>query len=232
MRVLFSCAILLLSLSFVNCDSDKKDDPQPQAPFNYLALGDSYTIGQSVDSVDRYPAVLVEQLRVEGLEFDSLKFIAKTGWSTDELDAAIDLENPASDYDLVSLLIGVNNQYRGYPIEDYELEFEQLLDRAISFARGDASKVFVVSIPDYAFTPFGQTRPNPENISLELDNYNQINKTISESKGILYFNITPISRLGLEQTDLVATDNLHPSGEQYRRWADLMVEEVKNLLEK
>lgn len=227
MRVLFSCAILLLSFSLFNCDSDKKDSSQVQPPFNYLALGDSYTIGQSVDSVDRYPSVLVEHLRAEGLEFESLTYIAKTGWTTDELNAAIDLEDPSTDYDLVSLLIGVNNQYRGYPIEDYELEFEQLLDRAISFAGGDASRVFVVSIPDYAFTPFGQTRPDPENISTELDDYNQINKTISEAKGVLYFNITPISRLGLEQTELVATDNLHPSGEQYRSWADLMVDEVK-----
>ena len=122
-----------------------------------------------------------------------------------------------------SLLIGVNNQYRGRSLEDYAPEFEDLLQQAIRFANGDTTNVFVVSIPDYAYTPFGQGK---EWISKRIDDYNATNRAITQKYNIAYFDITLISREGLDQPDLVATDKLHPSGEQYRRWVDLIVEEI------
>lgn len=228
--------ILLCTFSLFNC---AKDDT-PTSPSNpsmineppikeekglkYLALGDSYTIGQSVPFDDRYPIQLETRLENDSINIDSTIIIAKTGWTTTNLKNAIISENLTDTFDLVSLLIGVNNQYQGKPIEDYEIEFAELLQTAINFAGGQIENVFVVSIPDYAFTPFGNGNTT---ISQEIDDFNLVNKTITDSVGVSYFNITPISREGLEKPELVAPDNLHPSGEQYSRWVDLFYDEVK-----
>jgi lysophospholipase L1-like esterase len=194
----------------------------------YLALGDSYTIGERVTTNERYPEQLVEALTKDGFKFQSLRTIARTGWTTDELANAIaDAKINDSTFTMVSLLIGVNNQYRGRTAETYAPQFEDLLLKAINFAGGKKEKVFVVSIPDYAFTSFGNGNTQ---ISSGIDAFNKVNKEITDKYGVTYFNITPISREGLSDKELVATDGLHPSGKQYKRWVDLMLTDVKKLL--
>jgi lysophospholipase L1-like esterase len=193
-------------------------------PVRFLALGDSYTIGESVPPAERWPVQLADSLSKRGFSVEVTDIIATTGWTTTNLLNAIDAQDPAANnYNLVSLLIGVNNQYQGIDFNTYEPQFRQLLDSAIVYAGGDTSGVFVVSIPDYAYTPFGQNSGNADQISAELDTYNAMNKSIAEEYGITYFNITPISREGLDDPELVANDNLHPSGKQYTRWVELML---------
>jgi lysophospholipase L1-like esterase len=197
---------------------------------NFLALGDSYTIGQSVPEGERWPNQLANALNMS--EYDvtvySPTIIARTGWTTQDLKSAIAAENPPNTYNLVSLLIGVNNQYRGYPIEEYPSEFESLLQIAIDKAGGNSDNVIVLSIPDYGYTPFGESYQ--EVISEDIDEYNAINKELSEQYGIKYYDITPISRLGLQIPSLVASDNLHPSAEQYSQWVDLIMDDVERLI--
>lgn len=193
----------------------------------YLALGDSYTIGQSVAYELNYPNQLYEQLIADDIAIEEPTIIARTGWTTGELAAAIKQTNPDSNYCLVSLAIGVNNQFRGMDQAEYAVDFEELLTQAIAFAGGDNKRVFVLSIPDYGFTPFGQSR-NPEKISRELDEFNAINKMISEKNSVKYFDITPTSREGLDRPELVASDGLHPSAKQYKEWIDLIYQEIKN----
>lgn len=197
-------------------------------PINYLALGDSYTIGTSVSSTQNYPNQLQTRLSADGVEINPAKIIARVGWSTGNLQSAINQAQLTPDYDLVSLLIGVNNQFRGRSTVEYRREFESLLQQAIELAKGKKENVFVLSIPDYAFTPFGQ-RSNATLISQEIDEFNAINKSITEQYEVLYFDITPISRKGNEDTILVAPDGLHPSGEQYRRWVETIYSEVKKI---
>jgi len=179
-----------------------------------LALGDSYTIGESVSESSRWPVQLADSLNNRGLSIKNPVIIARTGWRTDELKKAIEDKKPEKNYDLVGMLIGVNNQYQGKSPESYRPEFEELLDLAIAHADGDKSRVFVVSIPDYGYTPFG--KKNQEKISKELDTYNKINKTLTEARGINYYYITDISRK--YDDALVAEDGLHPSGKQYALW--------------
>lgn len=186
----------------------------------FLALGDSYTIGESVAESERWPNQLAAKLKIP-----QPKIIATTGWRTDNLKDAIDAASLKPEYDLVSLLIGVNNQYQGKPIEVYEREFEELLQTAIKLAKGKKKNVFVVSIPDYGFTPFGKAKQ--EKISEELDQYNAINKHIAAKYGVKYFNITEISRKGFEDAELVATDGLHPSGKMYGQWVELIYTGLK-----
>lgn len=193
-----------------------------------LSLGDSYTIGQSVATNQRWPVQLADSLVKVGCTTDTIRIIATTGWRTDDLLNAISGQHlQQQNYNLVSLLIGVNNQFQGKPFAQYATEFNALLDSAIRYAGGDKSHVFVVSIPDYAYTPFGQTSPNPSQISTELNHYNQYNKQVADSLGITYFDITPISRHGLDSTGYVASDGLHPSGKQYQKWVELMMMNMK-----
>lgn len=192
----------------------------------YLALGDSYTIGESVDPSERWPVLLGDKLTGAGYAVDTVQIIATTGWTTGELKSGIAAAEVADKYDLVSLLIGVNNQYRGegrgFTLEGYKVEFEELLQQAISFAGDNKERVFVVSIPDYGATPFGQSG-NPEKIAEELDAYNSSAKTICEQYGVVFFDITPISREAAEDPELVASDQLHPSGKMYKRWVDEVI---------
>lgn len=195
-------------------------------PVRFLALGDSYTIGQNVPVNQRWPVQFRDSMAARGYQFDTLSIIATTGWTTTNLLNAIDNQNlDQKNYNLVSVLIGVNNQYQGQNISFYDDHFSALLDSAIRYANGDTHRVFVVSIPDYAYTPFGQAggTQNAQNISTEIDQYNHINDSISSVYGIKYFNITPISRQGLIDPNLVANDGLHPSGEQYSLWVELMM---------
>lgn len=193
-------------------------------PVRFLALGDSYTIGQAVAENDRWPNQLVKKLIGFGFEVEELRIIARTGWRTDNLLDAIEKEKPDSSYNLVSLLIGVNNQYQGVDFNVYPVEFRKLLNQAITFCGGNKSGVFVLSIPDYGYTPYGEA--NQETISAELDKYNFINKSITKEMGVAYFDITPISRQVEEKPYYIASDKLHPSGEMYSKWVELIVENI------
>ncbi|WP_258097618.1 SGNH/GDSL hydrolase family protein [Marinoscillum pacificum] len=234
---------LLLSLGLFSCenepvrtiqqnedtrDSNINQDQNEMDTLTYLALGDSYTIGESVDVSERWPVQLVMQLKDLEIPMSDPQIIATTGWTTDELLKGIEAADTKESYDLVSLLIGVNNQYRGYPIEQQKEEFEVLLKKAIQFANMDTARVFVVSIPDWGVTPFAEGR-DQEKIATEIDAYNQVNQTICENYGVKYFDITPISRKAAQDESLVALDGLHPSGKMYTEWVELIfpwVEEI------
>ncbi|MFA9214247.1 MAG: SGNH/GDSL hydrolase family protein [Candidatus Methylacidiphilales bacterium] len=191
---------------------------------NYLALGDSYTIGQGVAFEENFPNQLAKALANDTILFNEVKIIATTGWTTTNLIDAINNQNSDKKHNLVSLLIGVNNQYQNKPIELYKTEFKTLLNKAIALSNFDTSNIFVVSIPDYGFTPFGCS--NQKTISDEISNYNRINKEITDSFNISYINITPISQMGLTKPELVAADGLHPSGAMYKLWVELMSNEI------
>jgi lysophospholipase L1-like esterase len=187
----------------------------------FLALGDSYTIGESVPANLRWPMQLTDSLNQHGIDCSQPKIVATTGWRTDDLKKAITKAKLKPKYNLVSLLIGVNNYFQGRSPEQYRSEFEELLRQAIKLAGGDHSRVFVLSIPDYGYTPFG--KDNQEKISAGVDAFNAVNKSISEKLGVKYYFITDISRRGLMEPDLVASDGLHPSGKMYAEWVKLIV---------
>ncbi len=191
-------------------------------PVRFLALGDSYTIGERVDENQRWPVQLINRLKDEyGIQDAEVDIIAQTGWTTGNLKTGISRQlDEEKQYNLASLLIGVNNQYQGLDFNVYAPDFRELLEVAIEAVGGDKSKVFVVSIPDYAYTP---SFANSERVSTEIDAYNAVNESIAKEYGVVYFNITPLSRQGLENPDLVAVDQLHPSGLQYKEWVDLMI---------
>ncbi|MFT7436143.1 MAG: acyl-CoA thioesterase-1 [Psychromonas sp.] len=222
--------IVLPFLLAVGC-SKRTVKSESQNNLTYLALGDSYTIGESVSKNKRWPNQLQKTLSAEGLGIEMPRIIAKTGWTTNELNEGINNNLPNGNYDLVSLLIGVNNQFRGLSIEEFKMEFEALLERSIGFAGNDKSKVFVVSIPDYGVTPFGQTQ-NSEKIGKEIDAYNAAKKIICDAKGISFFDITPISRQAIYDKDLVASDGLHPSGKMYGQWVALIGDDILKKLVK
>jgi acyl-CoA thioesterase-1 len=191
---------------------------ESQKQINYLALGDSYTIGQSVCTTCRFPEQLKASLQTAYPNNSFLlQVIAKTGWTTTNLLTEINLVNPSTNFDLVTLLIGVNNQYQNKPFSLYETEFPQLLAKAITCAKGDKSNVIVVSIPDYAYTPFGQ---GAVNISTGIDQYNAFAQNYCTENGIVFINITDITRLGLAQPELVASDGLHPSALAYSKFIE------------
>lgn len=183
----------------------------------YLALGDSYTIGESVAEAERFPNQLAGMLANEGATVD-VKIIARTGWTTDELWEGIQKETLSPPYDMVSLLIGVNNQYRGRDIEDYREGFVFLLDKAIEFAGGDPKRVIVFSIPDWGVTPFAAGRDAAQ-IASEIDAFNQVNFEETQNAGAHYVDVTPVSRQAKDDPTLIAADGLHPSGKMYAEWA-------------
>lgn len=194
----------------------------------YLALGDSYTIGEAVEVKDRYPVQLAELLGKEGVEIDDPKIIATTGWTTDELMEGIEKAGIEDTFDIVTLLIGVNNQYRKRSTEAYRSNFKRLLRIAKRFARGNKKRVFVLSIPDWGVTPFG--KENLATITPEIDKFNTVNKEESLRFGVHYIDITPTSYGALEDLSLVASDNLHFSGKLYGQWANTALPIVRNEL--
>lgn len=186
----------------------------------YLALGDSYTIGEGVPIHESFPYQLVQRLRARGLAVCAPEIVAKTGWTTDELKAGIGKTRFLDRrYDIVTLLIGVNNQYRGRSAEVYAGEFEGLLNEAVARAGGDRSRVFVLSIPDWGATPFAEGRDR-NRIAGEIDVFNAVNRRISEARGVSYIDITPGTRMASADPSILAADKLHPSGREYGRWAD------------
>lgn len=190
----------------------------------YLALGDSYTIGESVPQEHSFPYILQKEMRERNINIVTPIVIAKTGWTTDELDAAIDIALPTNNFDLVTLLIGVNNQYRKLSEQAYRLEFGALLRRAIYFANDQAKHVIVISIPDWGVTPFAKTADRDAiTIGLEIDTFNAINREVAAEMETHYLDITPISRLAAQDNTLLAEDGLHPSGKMYAEWVNLML---------
>ncbi|PWT96492.1 MAG: lysophospholipase [Bacteroidetes bacterium] len=199
---------------------------------HYLALGDSYTIGESVFEKDRFPEQTVGFLRKSGIQIDHPRIIAKTGWTTDELAAAIESANIQDRFDIVSLLIGVNNQYRGRSVEDYASQFEDLCKIALSFAGNVPSKVYVLSIPDWGLTPFAEGRDR-KLISSQIDAFNDVNKKIAEKYQFNYIDITTSYRRNINDPTSTASDGLHPSAKAYQIWAELLAEKIsKNLIGK
>lgn len=204
------------------------DNPSSSEGIRFLALGDSYTIGQSVPEKERWPAHLVDTLESQGYQIDSLKYIATTGWTTQNLISAMNNEAELDSFNLVSLLIGVNNFYQGQDTNRYIQEFELLLLRSIQIA-GSKERTFVVSIPDYGATPFG--RFNEVGIGKTTDTWNSINRRITEQYEVDYYDITGISREGKNNYALyTASDSLHPSGYQYNLWAEKIYEGLSGKL--
>jgi lysophospholipase L1-like esterase len=213
---------LALLLAGAACAGDSPDDRSPDmapAKATYLALGDSCTIGESVEPGLRWPEQLVKSLNERGVETEKPVIIARTGWTTSELMEGIDAEGISQTFDLVSLLIGVNNQYRGRDLEEYRSQFVNLLSMAIGFADGKAENVVVLSIPDWGVMPFAEGRDRVQ-IGLEIDVFNQVNREESLRAGARYVDVTGISREATAQPDLVAEDGLHPSAAQYALWAE------------
>ncbi len=191
----------------------------------YLALGDSYTIGESVSPSQCWPEQLAVRLRRRGFSINPPTIIARTGWTTGELWDGIEDANPHGTFELVSLLIGVNNQYRGLDVSHYRDQFRRLLGRAVAFAGGQARRVLVLSIPDWGVTPFASGR-DPARIARAIDSFNAANRAATAQAAARYVDVTPTSRAAATDRSLIATDGLHPSGEMYARWVELALPEV------
>ena len=212
----------------MSCNFNQQSKNTKSEPIKYLALGDSYTIGESVLESERWPIQLVNKLKDKNTDID-VTILAKTGWTTDELLKAIKDSTLSESYDLVSLLIGVNNQYRGRSTENFREEFIALLNTALAFAGNNPAKVFVVSIPDWGVTPFALDR-NKDQIAGEIDQFNQICKEECLKNYVLFIDITDISRNVYKDKMLVAEDGLHPSGKMYGQWVDRMVPQIIKMI--
>ncbi|QNK62581.1 SGNH/GDSL hydrolase family protein [Pedobacter sp. PAMC26386] len=227
LTVTFILLVVLLgcgkdSINGMNIPVVPKTDPPASHP-TYLALGDSYTIGEAVSQAESFPYQLKANLNQVALTVSAPQIVAVTGWTTGELLAGIKAARLTSKYDFVTLLIGVNNQYRGNSIELYRAEFKELLNTAIAFANGNPAHVFVISIPDWGATPFGaQSGRDVKTIAKEIDDFNAVNKQETLNAGAGYTDITPGSRKAATDVSLVASDGLHPSGKMYKEWADAL----------
>ena len=210
----FALLIYLVLFSLFSCQ-EKAETQTTNEPIQYLALGDSYTIGQGVDILDRWPNQLSSKLEQDGYTIEKTDIIAQTGWKTSDLLNAIE-DSSLENYNLMSLLIGVNNQFSGIPFEIYANEFDELINQMIDAV--GSNRIFVVSIPDYGETPFGSN--NSETIAQELDDYNEYARSRCQALNIPYINITEISRILGASDGALASDNLHPSGIQYAEWVE------------
>jgi lysophospholipase L1-like esterase len=225
--------IFFFILSIISCskkiDVEMKDPEIRDSSFTFLALGDSYTIGESVQPAERFPNQTMELLRRDSLSVAAPKIIAATGWTTSNLITTLNNSDVRTDYDIVTLLIGVNNQYQHQPIDQYKSEFAGLLQRAILYAGNKNKHVFVLSIPDYSVTPFA-SQSDTARITEEIDAFNSANKKITEAAGVNYLDITPISREAKRDPSLIATDGLHPSAAQYSEWSILLAPMIKEII--
>ena len=201
----------------------------PTKTYTYLALGDSYTIGESVPAKENFPNQTVQLLQKAGFNFQSPEIIAKTGWTTDELQESINKHHFLTSYDFVTLLIGVNNQYRGRTSEEYKPEFESLLKQAIKFAGNNSNHVIILSIPDWGVTPYAEGRDRKK-IANEIDAYNVVNKIIAGKYKVHYIDITAGTRKAANDPALLTNDGLHPSGKEYVRWAVKLAAIIQNEL--
>ena len=206
--------------------------PHGEGPARWLALGDSYTIGEGVAAAGRWPDQLAAALRQAGIAIDDAQIVARTGWTTDELSAAMDAHVFHAPYALVTLLIGVNNQYRGRDLDNYRKEFRALLERAIALAGGEARHVLVISIPDWGVTRFGHASGRDRaRIAHELDAYNAANAEISAALRVRYADVAPASRDGGDRPDMLVGDGLHPSAAMYKRWVEVILPVAQQALQ-
>jgi len=205
---------LFLLIVLAGC-SDQTAKPE----VSFLALGDSYTIGEAVDEEGRWPNQLASRIKASNIK---VQIVATTGWTTTELAEGIVQANITEKFDLVSLLIGVNNQYRGLSIQDFEIELRELFETTISFSKSGSSNVLILSIPDWSAFPFAEGR-DINKISKEIDAFNAVVKKMSEEFNLLFFNVTDISRLASSNDSLIAEDLLHPSKEMYKLWVNKIV---------
>ncbi len=203
--------------------------PTTDTVYSFLSLGDSYTIGTSVTEAERFPAQTADLLRQQGLKIKEPRYIATNGWTTINLQNAINASDVKPVFDIVTLLIGVNDQYQGLDTSGYAIRFGQLLSKAIFLAGGKKERVFVLSIPDYSVTPF-VSASNKALVRKEIDWFNAINKRITEANQVSYTDITQISREAETNPALIANDNLHPSGLQYKKWAMMLAPKIKAAL--
>jgi lysophospholipase L1-like esterase len=220
----FALLIYLVLFSLFSCQ-EKAETQTTNEPIQYLALGDSYTIGQGVDTLDRWPNQLSSKLEQDGYTIEKTDIIAQTGWKTSDLLNAIE-DSSLENYNLMSLLIGVNNQFSGIPFEIYANEFNELINQMIDAV--GSNRIFVVSIPDYGVTPFGSN--NSETIAQELDDYNEYARSRCQALNIPYINITEISRTLGASDGALASDNLHPSGIQYAEWVEEIAPAVTEII--
>ena len=190
--------------------------------FRYLALGDSYTIGENVEIVERWPVQLVQRLRGQGVNIAEPEIIAVSGWTTSQSAEALDASDSTEPYDIVSLMIGVNNQYHGLDIGQYRVEFVDLLARSIAFAANMPSNVIVASIPDWSVTPFAEGKDRAQ-VANEIDAFNSINEEETAKVGARYVDVTGVSRRAANEPHLLSGDGLHPSGAMYSQWVDLII---------
>ena len=227
MSKIFSLFLLVyISMSFSQFSQAQ------QKPLSYLALGDSYTIGEGVEVSDRYPMQLVHEWnKAAKIPFASPLIIAKTGWTVDELEAGIQATPTALEgYDLVTLLIGVNNQYRGRSVESFAVDFEKMLQRAISFARGKKERVVVLSTPDWGVTPFAISKGvDPTQVAKGIDDYNETKKEICAKNGVKFIDITSEYRIAGALPEGVVADELHPSSLIYKKWMEKLLLEVQKM---
>ena len=240
MLLLRNIPALFLLLLTLACDKQPEADvvgPVPTPPptgnpppagnaLRYLALGDSYTIGQGVLVQDRFPVQTRRLLQGAGVNMQEPEIIATTGWTTLRLQEAIQTQNPTGPYDMVTLLIGVNDQYQRLSIDGYRTRFGQLLQEAIRLAGNRPKRVVVLSIPDYSVTPFAQNLDR-DRIRQEIDAFNLVNREISLARDVHYLDITPSTREAATDPTLIASDGLHPSGREYARWAARLLAIIK-----
>ncbi|WP_289023236.1 SGNH/GDSL hydrolase family protein [uncultured Salegentibacter sp.] len=227
--------IIFLSFIVIGCGTsnviseDSETGNSYAMDYSYLALGDSYTIGESVPESARWPVQLAVRLRERGYKVAPPKIIAKTGWTTGNLLSVMRSElNYTRKFDLVSILIGVNNQYQGKSIEAYEKELREIFKLALNHSKQREKGVFAVSIPDYGVTPFGQE--NAETIATEIDQFNAVFKKVAGEFEVDFYNITPISREAARDDALIAPDGLHPSELMYRYWVDEIIDDIPQML--
>lgn len=194
---------------------------------SFLAFGDSYTIGESVGSTERFPAQTADILRTMDIKMDSPQYIVQTGWTSEDLQYAINNATLLPEYTVVSLLIGVNDQFQGLDTGAYRKRFTQLLDQTIRLTGNRVNHVFVLSIPDYGVTPFGG---GSKKISKKIDDFNVINKEVTLANHMAYIDITSTSRLAANDQSFTANDGLHPSGKQYQLWARKLAEAIQPVL--
>lgn len=228
------------TITALACNKNDMTNPNNSAPAtnpptaatgkSYLALGDSYTIGQNVAMQDRFPAQTVSILRANNIQLQDPVYIATTGWTTSNLINAINTANLKGPYDVVSLLIGVNDQYQRLDTAGYRTRFTQLLNKAIELAGNRPSRVFVLSIPDYSATPFVHAGDKAR-VRKEVDEFNVINKQITLQNNVAYLDITPSTREAESNPSLVANDGLHPSGLEYKKWAERLAPLIKPVLQ-
>lgn len=222
---------LLLASVLSGCSRPKKLNMSEASANSFLALGDSYTIGEGVHEQQRWPVQLTGMARAKGVSLNDPTIIARTGWTIDELQSAVDTSGERGPFGLVTLMIGVNDQFRGRRPDECRATFQKLLNTALNLAGNIPSRVIVISIPDWGVTPFAAGR-DTDRIAAEIDQFNRMEKDYATAAGVHYIGITPISREARNRPELIAPDGLHPSGIMHQRWAEAVIPVAAKIFQK